>query len=109
MRTRRMPWMGLPGRRTLPFALRTFRMPSGGLPRNNKRARHAVLLALTVAGLPLALSRATWATAEPSFIYCLNDGGAKVFAGRKEANGSLAFGISVWSPAGQNISVFGIA
>ena len=50
-----------------------------------------------------------WAAAPDSFIYCLNHEGAKIFAGREETNGSLTFGISVWSPDGQNISVFGVA
>ncbi len=80
-----------------------------GFPRSNRRARCRALLSLSLAGLALVFGRAAWATAEPSFIYCLNRDGAKIFAGREEANGNLTFGISVWSPAGQNISVFGIA
>jgi hypothetical protein len=79
-----------------------------GFPRRSDRVQRAALLALTLALLPFA-RLAAWAAAEPSFIYCLNHDGAKVFAGREETNGSLTFGISVWSPAGQNISVFGIA
>ena len=79
------------------------------LPRRNKRAPYPVRLAVSLAGLLLAAHGPTWAADEPSYVYCLNQDGAKVFAGKTEANGSLAFGISVWSPAGQNISVFGIA
>ena len=78
-------------------------------PRRYKRAPCRARLAVGLAGLLLAGHGPAWAGDEPSFVYCLNQGGAKVFAGKTEANGSLAFGISVWSPAGQNISVFGIA
>lgn len=63
-------------------------------------------------GLALALLASTpvlGATAPSSFIYCLNHEGAKIFAGREETDGSLTFGVSVWSPDGQNISVFGLA
>jgi hypothetical protein len=49
------------------------------------------------------------AARSPSFVYCLRQNGLKIFAGRPEANGTLTFGLSVWSPAGQNISVFGTA
>jgi len=64
----------------------------------------SVLLALWVAGL-----LPTTSAAASSFVYCLSQGGAKVFAGREATGGSLAFGLSVWSPAGQNISLFGVA
>ena len=35
--------------------------------------------------------------------------GLRVFAGRPGSGGRLRFGVSVWSPSGQNISVFGVA
>jgi hypothetical protein len=75
------------------------------------RAKHyrRPLFVLALAGLGMAAALAASATVEQSFVYCLNHDGAKVFAGRQEANGNLTFGISVWSPAGQNISVFGVA
>lgn len=80
---------------------------AGFLP-SSERLRPALLL-LGVVGLLLG----PWSAggAGPlSFVYCLNQGGgAKVFAGREAADGSLTFGISLWSPAGQNISVFGVA
>jgi hypothetical protein len=44
-----------------------------------------------------------------SFIYCRNHDGSQVFAGREEPNGNLLFGISVWSPEGHNISIYGTA
>jgi len=66
------------------------------------------LLALAIATLPIALYQP--ASADPgSFVYCVNDAGVKVFAGKLLADRNLAFGISVWSPNGHNISVFGIA
>jgi hypothetical protein len=80
-------------------------MRSSGFPRKASFYPLPLLLALTV----LASAPTSWAAAQSSFIYCLNHAGAKIFAGREEANGSLSFGISVWSPGGQNISVFGVA
>jgi hypothetical protein len=68
-----------------------------------------MLVTLSIIGLPLMPAFMASAATESSFVYCLNHDGAKVFAGRGEANGNLLFGISVWSPAGQNISVFGTA
>jgi hypothetical protein len=44
-----------------------------------------------------------------SFVYCMNQGGAKILAGQVAANGDLRFGLSVWSSQGNNISVFGTA
>lgn len=44
-----------------------------------------------------------------TFVYCLNQNGVKVFAGKQAADGGLAFGLSVWLPSGHNISVFGVA
>jgi hypothetical protein len=67
-----------------------------------------MLFALGVAGLLLS-SCPAGRTAPLTFVYCLNQNGVKVLAGREEADGSLAFGLSVWSSAGHNISVFGIA
>ena len=82
-------------------------MHFGGFPQSNNRL-WSVLLALGVAGLLLGPCSTARAVAL-SFVYCLNQGGAKVFAGREATGGSLAFGLSVWSPAGQNISLFGVA
>jgi hypothetical protein len=82
-------------------------MRFGAFLPSNKRP-WLVLPALGVAGL--LLNPCATARPEPlSFVYCLNQEGAKVFAGREATDGSLAFGLSVWSPAGQNISVFGTA
>jgi hypothetical protein len=68
-----------------------------------------MLVTLTLTCASFAPPLVAKAGGEPSFIYCLNHNGAKVFAGREEAKGSLLFGLSVWSPEGQNISVFGLA
>ena len=83
-------------------------MRCDGFRQSHNRPRWPVLLALTVAGL-LFTAGAAYAAAAPGFVYCLSQQGAKVFAGREADDGSLAFGLSVWSPAGQNISVFGTA
>jgi len=80
-----------------------------GFPQRVERSRLRILIGLSIAGLPLAAALAGGVTVEPSFIYCLDHDGAKIFAGREKRDGSLTFGISVWSPAGQNISVFGTA
>jgi hypothetical protein len=74
---------------------------------SNKR-RWPALLLLGATGLLLSPCSAGH-PASPGFVYCLSQGGAKIFAGREAADGSLTFGISVWSLAGQNISVFGVA
>jgi hypothetical protein len=66
-------------------------------------------LALALTGLPLASGGSATATGDAGFLYCLKNGGAKIFAGKTTADGDLKFGVSVWSPAGQNISVFGTA
>lgn len=76
---------------------------------STRRAPGPVRLAVSLAGLLLAAHFPTWAPGMPSFVYCLNRSGAKVFAGKTVGNDSLAFGLSVWSPAGHNISVFGTA
>jgi hypothetical protein len=78
-------------------------------PRRNNYFLRSTLSVLAFTCLATAAALAASPAAHPSFIYCLNQGGAKVFAGRQEANGNLTFGISVWSPAGHNISVFGVA
>ena len=45
-----------------------------------------------------------------SAVYCLhNRSGLKIFAERVLPDGNLAFGISIWSKAKNNIGVFGIA
>lgn len=82
-------------------------MRFAGFPPSNKRLWPS-LLPLAMAGL---LSPWSAGRGGPlSFVYCLDQrDGAKVFAGREAADGSLTFGISLWSPAGQNISVFGVA
>lgn len=83
-------------------------MRFAGFPPSNKRLWPS-LLPLAMAGLLLS----PWSAGRGgplSFVYCLDQrDGAKVFAGREAADGSLTFGISLWSPAGQNISVFGVA
>jgi hypothetical protein len=67
------------------------------------------LLGFTLAAVSSLTAPAAGATAQSSFVYCISHDGAKIFAGRVEPNGSLLFGVSVWSPEGQNISVFGVA
>jgi hypothetical protein len=67
------------------------------------------LLALVLIGQLLPRVGSTAITDEAGFLYCLDDDGVKIFAGRKTLDGSLRFGVSVWSPTGQNISVFGSA
>jgi hypothetical protein len=80
-----------------------------GSPRSNRLAPGPTLLAVGIAGLLLVAPGSMWAADDLSFIYCIDQGGAKIFAGRALASGDLAFGLSVWSRAGQNISVLGIA
>jgi hypothetical protein len=86
-----------------------FRMRYVSFLRSRKHARNLALLALCLGGPLLAPFGPAWAAAESSFVYCLNQGGAKIFAGKTTANGDLVFGVSVWSPRGNNISVFGTA
>jgi hypothetical protein len=76
---------------------------------NRRRAWWSGLLALGLAGPSLASGSSATSTDEAGFLYCLDNGGTKIFAGKTMANGNLRFGISVWSPTGQNISVFGTA
>ena len=78
----------------------------GFLPRR-ERELPRVLLTLGIVGL-LSAANGSHA-ASPSFVYCLRQNGLKIFAGRPEPDGTLTFGLSVWSPRGQNISVFGTA
>src|SRR5271154_2668556 len=104
---RRRPWMEPSGRGRLPFVLKTSRMRSEGFPLKARFRLRPLVLGLALA--VLAPEPKAGASSQSSFIYCLNHEGAKIFAGREEANGSLSFGISVWSPDGQNISVFGVA
>jgi hypothetical protein len=78
-------------------------------PPNRRNTWFPGLFALGMAGLPFASGSPARLADEMSFVYCLRDGGAKVFAGTTTADGGLIFGVSVWSPAGQNISVFGVA
>jgi len=84
-------------------------MPFASFLQSRKHARNLALLALGFGGPLLSPLGPAWAAAESSFVYCLNQGGAKIFAGKTTANGDLTFGISVWSPRGNNISVFGTA
>jgi hypothetical protein len=84
-------------------------MRFAGSPQSNRLATGPTLLAFGIAGLLLVAHGSMWAADDPSFIYCIDQGGAKIFAGRELASGDLAFGLSVWSPAGQNISVLGVA
>jgi hypothetical protein len=65
------------------------------------------MFALIAAGMLFAVG--AWSTTLPGFVYCLRQEGLKIFAGRPNPDGSLLFGISVWSSSGQNISVFGTA
>ena len=67
------------------------------------------MLVLKLLVWPLAPAFAAPDVSGRSFIYCRENDGAAVFAGRHEPDGNLKFGLSVWSSAGQNISVFGIA
>jgi hypothetical protein len=84
-------------------------MPCGSFPRNRRYARWTGLLVLGLFGPPLAFGVPVSAAGKVSFIYCLDHAGARVFAGKTTTDGKLKFGVSVWSPAGHNISVFGIA
>jgi hypothetical protein len=86
---------------------KTFKMHFEDSRQSNRRLWLGVL-GFALAGLLLSPA-ATAPAARASFVYCLNRDGAKVFAGREAADGGLAFGVSVWSPAGQNISIFGVA
>jgi hypothetical protein len=60
-----------------------------------------------------ALIMATWqgalATAQESAVFCSASSGARVLAIETTPDGRLRFGLSVWSPEGNNISVFGVA
>jgi hypothetical protein len=78
-------------------------------PPNRKRAWCSGMFAIGLAGLPLAAGGSATTTGKAGFLYCLANGGAKIFAGKTMADGSLKFGVSVWSSTGQNISVFGTA
>ena len=81
-----------------------------GLPRKSNNCGVKVLvLVLRLIAWPLAPTFAAADVSGRSFIYCRENDGAAVFAGQNEPDGNLKFGLSVWSPAGQNISVFGIA
>jgi hypothetical protein len=82
-------------------------MPCAGFPRRHRPAPWRVLLALGMSAVLFAAREPT--AASQSFVYCLKQDGLKVFAGREESDGNLLFGLSVWSPAGQNISLFGTA
>lgn len=73
-----------------------------------RREGWGALLALGLAGLAPAPGQAGSADTT-SFVYCLDQHGAKIFAGKELADGSLVFGLSVWSPAGHNLSLFGTA
>lgn len=71
--------------------------------------RRPASFVLILAGLRFCSAGPVLAAADPGSVYCLDQGGTKIFAGRQGPDGNLAFGLSVWSPSGQNISVFGIA
>lgn len=85
----------------------TFKVRFVGYHQSSKRWSSLALQAALVTGLMFG-SVVARAGPSRSFVYCLDQGGAKVFAGRA-GDASLAFGLSVWSPSGQNISLFGIA
>jgi hypothetical protein len=93
----------------LPFVFGIFRKRFVGFQRSRKRTPNLALLALGFGGPLLAPFGPACAAAESSFVYCLNHGSAKIFAGKTTANGNLVFGVSVWSPSGNNISLFGTA
>jgi hypothetical protein len=78
-----------------------------GFRQSHKRRLAQGVWALAAAGLLFAAS--AWSAASPGFVYCLKQDGLKIFAGTPNDDGSLRFGLSVWSPSGQNISVFGTA
>jgi hypothetical protein len=65
-------------------------------------------LALTAACL-LAAAAAARATPAPDGVFCAHDGGARILAVAPAPDGALRFGLSVWTPQGRNLSVFGVA
>lgn len=84
-------------------------MLSAGFPQRTENClRRSSLLVSAVVGL-IMVHFATSSAEISGFVYCMNRSGAQIFAGQHTANRKLKFGVSVWSPAGQNISVFGIA
>jgi hypothetical protein len=89
---------GFPGR-TARFAAETLKQYQPG-----RKTWLIKLLALVV--LPWQPGSA----AEPDgAVYCSAAGGAKILAVATTPEGQLRFGVSVWSPEGSNISVFGVA
>jgi len=105
---RRERWTGPRGLTRLRIGSEISKLRFAGFLLSSKHLRSALLF-LAVAGLLLG-PRPAGSAAPESFVYCSKQGGgAKVFAGREDVNGNLTFGISVWSPDGQNISVFGVA
>ena len=66
-------------------------------------SRAAMLAALTIATCQAATG--TWESA----VFCSAAGGAQVLAVAMAPAGGLRFGVSVWSPEGSNISLFGAA
>jgi hypothetical protein len=66
-------------------------------------SRIAILLATT-----LLTCQAT-AAVPGSAVFCSAAGGAKILAIEPVPDGKLRFGLSIWSPEGNNISLFGVA
>jgi hypothetical protein len=49
------------------------------------------------------------AAAPPDGIFCISGQGARILAAAPGPAGALRFGVSLWSPQGQNFSLFGTA
>ncbi len=65
--------------------------------------------ATVATALMLAASQAMAAAARQSAVFCSATAGAQVLAIETTEAGRLRFGLSVWSPEGNNISLFGVA
>jgi hypothetical protein len=62
-----------------------------------------------IAALMIVMCQATAKVARENAVFCSATTGAQVLAIATTPEGRLRFGISVWSPEGSNISVFGVA
>jgi hypothetical protein len=63
-----------------------------------------MLAASTIATIPAAA-----VAARVNAVFCSASAGAQVLAVATTGEGKLRFGVSVWTPEGNNISVFGVA
>ncbi len=67
--------------------------------------------ALVGAVIALALMTGPAAAERRSAVYCVKGPGdtLKIFAARRQPNGRILFGISLWNVEGNNIGVYGVA